>query len=70
MTPEEKAVIEAAIAYAWAPEANERRRRLPALGDAVGALIYSCPQCNSGGHVCPGDGNPIGHTQTDCGEHE
>lgn len=36
---------------------------------AVAALIFSCPQCNAGGHTCPGDGNSIGHTQTNCGEH-
>src|SRR3954470_17181172 len=67
MTPEEKAVIEAAMA-----ERNSLGRLLDRspLALAVHALIFSCPQCNAGGHTCPGDGNPIGHTQTDCGQHE
>ena len=69
MTPEEKAVIEAAVDWhhLW-----ERRPggNHAALYDTVRALIYSCPECNAGGHTCPGDGNPIGHTASDCGEHD
>ena len=33
-------------------------------------LIYVCETCNSGGHTCPGDGNPIKHGQSDCGQHD
>jgi hypothetical protein len=66
VTPEEKAVVQAAIkAY--------RSRRVAAgleVREAVSALITRCPECNAGGHVCPGDGNPIGHGDTDCGEHD
>lgn len=36
----------------------------------VNALIYGCPECNTERHVCPGDGNPVGHGDTDCGEHD
>lgn len=69
MTPEEKSVIEAAMAgngIGSVPTTAQGH----VLREAVHALIFSCPQCNAGGHTCPGDGNPIGHTQTDCGEHE
>jgi hypothetical protein len=69
MTPEEKAVIEAAMdgqgVGEWPTTAQQTRLR-----QAVHALIFSCPECNAGGHTCPGDGNPIGHTQTDCGDHD
>lgn len=69
MTPEEKAVIDLAIrsrevALAGLPSVADEMR------EAIDALIYSCPECNAGGHTCPGDGNPIGHTQTNCGQHE
>lgn len=72
MTPEEKAVIEAAMRWyqecGWhAIDPTEPERFL--VG-AVQSLIYSCPECNQGGHVCPGDGSPVGHTQADCGEHD
>lgn len=40
------------------------------LARAVDALIFACPQCNAGGHACPGDGQGIPHGATDCGEHE
>lgn len=70
MTPEEKAVVEAAIAERnslWNLFATGENSPLIA---AIDALIYSCPECNAGGHTCPGDGNPIGHTAADCGEHD
>jgi hypothetical protein len=71
MTPEEKAVIEAAIFNVYGTNSGvSQAERSVALDTAVRALIYSCPKCNAGGHTCPGDGNPIGHTATDCGEHE
>jgi hypothetical protein len=69
VTPKEKAVIDAAI------EANPIGR-LPStaeqtvLRQAVHELIFNCPQCNAGGHTCPGDGNPISHTATDCLDEE
>lgn len=69
MTPEEKAVIDAAIAERnslWNLFATGANSPLIA---AIDALIFSCPKCNAGGHVCPGDGNPISHTQSDCGDH-
>jgi hypothetical protein len=33
-------------------------------------LWRTCEECNSGGHVCPGDGNPIEHGQGGCGQHD
>lgn len=33
-------------------------------------LPWHCDECNAGGHTCPGDGNPIPHGASDCGEHE
>jgi hypothetical protein len=68
MTPEEKAVIDAAIE--WASGAPILNTLSTALHDAVNQLIVSCPQRNAGGHTCPGDGNSISHTATDCGEHD
>lgn len=69
MTPEEKAVIQAAIAA-------HDIGRLPStaqetiLRQTVHALIFSCPECNQGGHTCPGDGEPIGHGENNCGQHD
>lgn len=71
MTPEEKAVIEAAITLVTAVRAGLDPVPLDSeLAAVVEALLFTCPQCNEGGHVCPGDGRSIGHTQTDCGDHE
>jgi hypothetical protein len=73
MTPEEKVVIEAAMKLRLTHLNNRAVMAGAAASElvvAVDALIYSCPKCNAGGHTCPGDGNPIGHTATDCGEHE
>lgn len=71
MTPEEKAVIDVALALVTGVRAGIDPVSLDNdLEAAVDALIFACPQCNAGGHTCPGDGNPIGHAQTDCGEHE
>jgi hypothetical protein len=72
MTPEEKAVIQAAIAFRAVP-AHREQDMIAARGDlneALYRLIISCPECNYDRHVCPGDGNPIGHGDTDCGEHD
>lgn len=41
-----------------------------ALTKAVDALTFGCPECNAGGHTCPGDGNSIPHGAGNCGEHE
>lgn len=72
MTPEEKAVIDQAIYLRYCIDAGTAGDppRLGRLLDTVDALIFACPQCNAGGHTCPGDGNPIGHTATDCGQHD
>lgn len=69
MTPEEKAIVQAAI------EANQIGRepstaQLTVLRQATHQLMFNCPECNSGGHTCPGDGKSIGHGDTDCGEHD
>jgi hypothetical protein len=66
VTPEEKAVIEASFdAYNHLGKDGTSGR----FEEAMRALIDSCPQCDAGGHTCPGDGEPIGHTATDCGHH-
>lgn len=72
MTPEEKAVIDQAIYLRYCIDAGTAGDppRIGRLLDTVDALIFACPQCNAGGHTCPGDGNPIGHTATDCGGHD
>lgn len=68
MTPEEKAVIQAAIALVYGtPESQSDSALLLA---AVDALIFACPQCNQGGHTCPGDGESVAHGETDCGKHD
>jgi hypothetical protein len=63
MTPEEQAVINAAI---------ELRRRIPgrdqrevlALSNATWKLITSCEECNTDTHRCPGCGAPVPHAGT------
>jgi hypothetical protein len=75
VTPEEKAVIDAAIEWRHVAgrDVDQSIPGVSPTGDLKGvvdALIFSCPECNAGGHTCPGDGNPISHTATDCGEHE
>jgi len=72
VTPEERAVVQAAIAYrrhlaSIADEAGSSEEY--DLADAIDTLTTICPECNAGGHICPGDGNPIPHGATDCGEH-
>lgn len=79
MTPEEKAVIDAAMEWHYAILANPSAIPLvpmsgPALAlegisHATWQLVTSCPECNAGGHTCPGDGKSISHTATGCGEH-
>lgn len=91
MTPEEKALVQAALELRYCVDMGtagtatyglsvaQRREGLvnrPADGlrigrllDAADALIYSCNECNTNTHTCPGDGNPIGHGDTACAEH-
>lgn len=66
MTPQELAVIQAAID--WRNSLSNTFSAEP-LTRAVDVLIYSCPQCYAGGHTCPGDGNSIPHGASDCGQH-
>jgi len=65
MTPEEKGVIESAIAWYQGKRTDHDGTAI--LGDWVVALIHSCNGCNYDRHTCPGCGEPIGHTATDCG---
>lgn len=73
MTPEERAVVQAAMREhrGCAPETCGGSRLDPCrLANAIEALTFSCSDCNAGGHTCPGDGEPIGHGDTDCGKHD
>lgn len=63
MTPEETAVVVAALKYVDSPFADNADE----LSEAVQALIYSCPDCNHDTHRCPGCGLHIWHGQKDCG---
>lgn len=81
MTPEELAVIQAAMELrdkilahpeALRPLHNANSALTPVLSElsrVTRLLVFACPQCNAGGHVCPGDGNSIPHGASDCGEH-
>lgn len=65
MTPEEKAVIEAAItAHQIGREPSVAESTI--LRQAVHELIFACPECNTDRHTCPGCGDNIGHTETMC----
>lgn len=76
----ELAVVQAAMAWRDALLANPGQpagalphpvaTALAELGAATYRLATTCPQCNEGGHVCPGDGDAIGHGATDCGRHD
>jgi hypothetical protein len=69
MTPEEKAVVQAAIeAHQIGREPSVAQQNI--LRTAVHQLIFNCPECNQGGHTCPGDGNWIAHGESDCGQHD
>lgn len=71
MTPEEKAVVQAAIEWRRAIPGPGRDIKLGLkLEEKIWELITRCSECNYDRHVCPGDGNPIGHGDTDCGEHD
>ncbi len=65
MTPEEKAVVQAAIA------ANPIGRppttaQLNVLRDATHRLILTCSQCNTASHACPGCGADVQHGDVAC----
>jgi len=64
MTPEEKAVIQAAIS---ASRTLGGMFDKSPLAEATRKLIYSCNECNTDQHRCFGCGAPIGHGDTDCG---
>ena len=40
------------------------------LHNAIQSLTYECEECNAGGHTCPGDGQPIPHGASNCGQHD
>jgi hypothetical protein len=68
VTPEEKKVVQLAIA--WRREIPGRRTKSEIdLESAIWELIVRCSECNTDSHRCPGDGNWIAHGETDCGEH-
>lgn len=69
MTPEEKAVVQAAIeAHGIGHLPSTAQETI--LRQAVHALIFSCEECNAGGHTCPGDGDSIAHGESNCGKHD
>lgn len=67
MTPEEKAVVQAAIKSRYAGLAG-----LPIPSDelrvAIDELIISCPDCNTDRHTCPGCGANLPHGDVACGD--
>lgn len=72
MTPEERKLIEEAIYLRYCIDAKTAGDppRIGRLLDAVDALIFSCYECNAGGHTCPGDGMNIPHGAVNCGRHD
>lgn len=82
MTPEELAVVQAAMRWhdavltnpdALRPLHNANNKLTPVLSElsrTTWKLATTCPECNAGGHTCPGDGNPIPHGAKDCGRHD
>ncbi len=67
MTPEEKVVIQAAIKWWHSRDSNVSEHH--ELYETVQNLVYRCNDCNYDRHTCPGDGLPIKHGETDCGQH-
>lgn len=69
----ELAVIQAAQEWREAVRRGEGQtalgHRLVRLRSAADELTWGCPECNAGGHTCPGDGEPIAHGEGDCGRH-
>lgn len=74
MTPQEKAVIQAAIRLYHAHEfgrdqlGNALIEAGQGFDEAVRALIYSCNDCNHATHRCPGCGADIEHLDGACQE--
>jgi len=65
MTPEERAVINAAIQ--WRRAIPGRRTALTVdLEALIWQLIVRCAACNYERHICPGCGANIGHGETAC----
>jgi len=65
MTPQERAVINAAIE--WRRAIPGRRTALTVdLEALIWQLIVSCAACNYERHICPGCGANIGHGETAC----
>lgn len=67
----ELAVVQAAIALRDGVRAGQDPVPLDDdLTGVVNRLIFACPECNQGGHVCPGDGNSIPHGAVACSDHD
>jgi len=70
VTPEEKAVVQAAIAWRHSLDNRSYVRIVGSPEDrllnATLTLIYGCSDCNYGRHVCPGCGENIGHEDNCC----
>jgi len=65
MTPQEKAVVQAAIA--WRQRGvSARAHAALSLEEAAWLLITSCEKCNTARHECPGCGASLGHGDTAC----
>jgi hypothetical protein len=70
VTPEEKKVVQLAIEMyterVARPVARPRESTEKEFYAAAFRLIVSCPECNAGGHTCPGCGASVGHGDTAC----
>lgn len=72
MTPEEIGLIEAALNLAFdnpKPGSWPRSSQGGAFGRAVEQFLGACPECRSGRHRCPEDGNAIPHGLLTCEAH-
>lgn len=69
MTPEERAVVQAAIRAHRASPLSSVFALPGSLGATVQTLILSCNECNTDTHRC-GCGNVLQHGDTVCWEHE
>jgi len=72
MTPEEKAVVQAAIAWRNSLDSRSHVRIVDSPEDrllnATSALVYACDDCNYDRNTCPGCGENIGHGDGCCTE--
>ncbi len=66
MTPEEKAVVQAAIEWRRSHMVMATQGTEAALRDAVNAMTDACQRCNYERHQCPGCGADVGHGDTAC----